>query len=83
VNPIRLLLLVLASIGAAFLVAFFGQQLKTSLQTGGIRSTHGRIDRRTQPREYWLFVGWIIVLITMLLAFIPLALLVALGYLEV
>ena len=82
-NPARFALLVFASIGAACLVVFFGQQLKAAFQTGGVRSTHGRIDRRTHPREFWLFVGWLIGLITVLLVFIPLALLVALGVLEV
>jgi hypothetical protein len=82
-NPIRIALLVLASIGATCLVVFFGQQLKTVLHTGIVRPTHGRIDRRTQPREFWLYVGWLIGLITCLIAFIPLALLVALGVLEI
>jgi hypothetical protein len=72
----------LVSIGAFPLVVFFSQQLRVTLQTGVVRSTHGAIHRRTQPRDYWLFVGWIITLILVLAAFIPLALLVAFGYLR-
>jgi len=74
---------VLVSIGALALGIFFYRQLKAALQTGVVRSTHGPIDRGTQPREYWLFVTWLIALIIMLIAFVPIALLVALGYLPI
>jgi len=36
-----------------------------------------------QSSQSWLFVTWIIALIIMLVAFIPIALLIALGYLPI